>query len=702
MDYNKNLRIVRTIGSSYPFPYKDNVLWVHHDEKNNPIAKIWDHGKWILFNGSGSGSVDLSDYYTKEETNTKLGEYALKDNVKQPDWNTSDSADSSFIKNKPTKLSQFENDSDFLTEHQKLKTINGVSVVGDGNIDIKSEGQSIIVDSELSDTSENPVQNKVVANSISSISNRVASSDSLGMIKSGLVSDDGRLDVPYIHSVRKSAHNNFYSTINTILDTIYKKYNIEQFYTLVLESSRQLITIDSKVTYDEIYSSLYNNDSKSLSKLFFLIDDSSNDVDNSLINTTELFTVTSLTDSVFTFTINYFNIVDGENIYPNKCYVEFSFKSNRYNLAYYPICSPHKYVSNIEDGVSYNKNAIPTVGAIVLGLRNKVNIVSGKQLSTNDYTNEDKAKVDAALTEHQSLDNYYTKSEVDEKISSGGTFDPSIYYNKTEVNALLDDKQDNISDLDSIRAGATRKFKTINGNSIEGEGDIEISSGSQITVDSELNDMSENPVQNKAITSALTELQDYCFPTSLEATVSPSSIEWTGTSVQVSVGYKVLRNSKSVTADTVTINFNGETKILENTDCGSEKFTVTSQGYKSGSVSAKKGTTTIKNSPRGISVNLYLPVYYGFSKSTGKNDIVITELTKGGASINGTITLNNDDATKYLWLCVPSSMSISKVTSSGFDVPFLSPVDASTTLGSYKCYRTQDLPGSGDMTIVIS
>ena len=38
MDFNRNLRIVRTSGSSYPFPYKSNVLWVHHDENNNPVV----------------------------------------------------------------------------------------------------------------------------------------------------------------------------------------------------------------------------------------------------------------------------------------------------------------------------------------------------------------------------------------------------------------------------------------------------------------------------------------------------------------------------------------------------------------------------------------------------------------------------------------------------------------------------------------
>lgn len=59
MDFNRNLRIVRTSGSSYPFPYKNNVLWVHHDENNNPVSEIWDRGKWVPVTGIGSGSGDV-------------------------------------------------------------------------------------------------------------------------------------------------------------------------------------------------------------------------------------------------------------------------------------------------------------------------------------------------------------------------------------------------------------------------------------------------------------------------------------------------------------------------------------------------------------------------------------------------------------------------------------------------------------------
>ena len=391
MDFNRNLRIVRTSGSSYPFPYKSNVLWVHHDDNNNPVVEIWDHGKWVPVTVVGSGSGD------------------------------------------------------------------------------------IIIDTKMSDSSSNAIANKTV-----------------------------------------------------------KKY------------------IDG---------------------------------------------VASKTDAS---------------------------------------------ILSLNEG--------------------KVDKEQGKGLSTNDYTDLDKAKLDKMPTKVSDLEND-SKYVTDQELINLAT--------KDELKRL-DDKIDNLQP------------------------------GPDITIDTELNAESTNPVQNKAITAAMTELQEYCFPTSLEASVSPSSVEWKGNSVEVSVHFKVLRNSKPVVADTVQIQFNGETKILENVSESSEKFILSTFGYKSGSVTAEKGTTTIKNSPRSISTNLYLPVYYGFSKATTVNELTITSLTNGGSSLNGTKTLNNDDATKYLWLCVPSTMSINKVTSGGFDVPFLAPVEASTTLGTYKCYRTQDLPGTDPMTIVIS
>lgn len=68
------------------------------------------------------------------------------------------------------------------------------------------------------------------------------------------------------------------------------------------------------------------------------------------------------------------------------------------------------------------------------------------------------------------------------------TADSLNVYNKTEIDTALNGKQA------SLVSGTT--IKTINGNSILGEGNIEITGG---TVDTTMSDTSENAVQNKVI-----------------------------------------------------------------------------------------------------------------------------------------------------------------------------------------------------------
>ena len=68
------------------------------------------------------------------------------------------------------------------------------------------------------------------------------------------------------------------------------------------------------------------------------------------------------------------------------------------------------------------------------------------------------------------------------------TADSLNVYNKTEIDTALNGKQD------SLVSGTN--IKTINGSSILGEGNIEITGG---TVDTTMSDTSENAVQNKVI-----------------------------------------------------------------------------------------------------------------------------------------------------------------------------------------------------------
>ena len=123
---------------------------------------------------------------------------------------------------------------------------------------------------------------------------------------------------------------------------------------------------------------------------------------------------------------------------------------------------------------AYEVGALPDTTVIpdISPLATKEELASslnGKADKTEVYT---KSEIDnkGFLTEHQSLDGYalkteipdisnlatkdevafkidvYTKTEVDEKISSGGSFDSSLYYDKTSVDTLLDNKA-NISDI---------------------------------------------------------------------------------------------------------------------------------------------------------------------------------------------------------------------------------------------------------------
>lgn len=236
MDFNRNLRIVRTSGSSYPFPYKDNVLWVYHDDNNNSVVKIWDHGKWVTVNEAGSVSGDIiidtemsdsslnaianktvKEYIDGVESKTDASILSLnegkvdKEQGKGLSTNDYTDIDKAKLDKMPTKVSDLENDSTYQTKANldtalesyaktndvnsknasqdeaiqgkqdklvsgtNIKTVNNQSLLGEGNISIEGGGGSIAVDNALSTTSENPVQNKVITTKVNSLETSLGS-----------------------------------------------------------------------------------------------------------------------------------------------------------------------------------------------------------------------------------------------------------------------------------------------------------------------------------------------------------------------------------------------------------------------------------------------------------------------------------------------------------------------------------------------
>jgi len=179
--------------------------------------------------------------------------------------------------------------------------------------------------------------------------------------------------------------------------------------------------------------------------------------------------------------------------------------------------------------------------------------------------------------------------------------------------------------------------------------------------------------------------------------------EWKGVYQEVSVNWRVVKNGEQITPDSVVISFNGETKnVTPTSGSGTVKFTVTSPGSRNGVVTALAGGKNVGESPKSFSHTVYLPTYWGFSTVESAVGLDFGDMNNGGRSLNGTKTFTNDSNDKYLWLCVPEGNTITKVTSSGFDVIMNAPEEASTEYGKYKCYRSADLPGAGSITVTIA
>lgn len=164
-------------------------------------------------------------------------------------------------------------------------------------------------------------------------------------------------------------------------------------------------------------------------------------------------------------------------------------------------------------------------------LANKVDKVRGKGLSTEDFTTELKTKLEGL--------NAFDPTEINNKVNGlqnqlntlvSGDASTSIesfneitaFLNGIEDSESLDNiiasiesqiaaKQDTITDLETIRSGAAKgataiqKVKTINGQSIEGEGDITIEvdvDTSAFATKEELNALQTEVINNEEVTAA--------------------------------------------------------------------------------------------------------------------------------------------------------------------------------------------------------
>lgn len=183
--------------------------------------------------------------------------------------------------------------------------------------------------------------------------------------------------------------------------------------------------------------------------------------------------------------------------------------------------------------------------------------------------------------------------------------------------------------------------------------------------------------------------------------VSPTIIE-KGVDADITIRGNNLFNSKPLVPETLSVKRG--TTVINSTPIASLniKDTLNTEGDRT--------TYTLSITSKGVTktatanVNAYYPMYFGHSAKAALTGEDVLGLTKQAikSSPNGTYNMTGIAEGEYVWLCVPSNFSITKVTSSGFGVPMAAAATVTVEgKGSYKCYRTEGALKAGNFNFVI-
>lgn len=201
--------------------------------------------------------------------------------------------------------------------------------------------------------------------------------------------------------------------------------------------------------------------------------------------------------------------------------------------------------------------------------------------------------------------------------------------------------------------------------------------------------------------SRLLALEQSEWPLSLELSINPILIEFTGSEKDTSVAWKIMRKGVGVTPTVLTFKQDGVALSAELVANGSINAKVNKLGDTVFEIAVEAEGMKKSASKK---LTMVLPVYMGFAGASDAAGLAITELSKYAplSSPAGTYKIKNNTDGIYLWLCVPDTMTINKVTSSGFTVPMSEVQTGQTELGGYKCYRSSNAIVAGEYTYTIS
>ena len=195
----------------------------------------------------------------------------------------------------------------------------------------------------------------------------------------------------------------------------------------------------------------------------------------------------------------------------------------------------------------------------------------------------------------------------------------------------------------------------------------------------------------------LAKLNDTVYPIILGFTITPNV-----DTMQTDILYSISSDNNPLVPDTLEvtkrINEDLAIGIIASTPVANGSLTTPIQGAREifNFAVTKKGRTS-----KSTSQTRYLCYFGGNPAATMTAEILNTlnKVSSDGVSFNPKVTTKDYD---YIWLVVPSYLSISRVTSAGFDVTLAAPQTITNSLGTFKAYRTANPLTAATWNLVIS
>ena len=280
------------------------------------------------------------------------------------------------------------------------------------------------------------------------------------------------------------------------------------------------------------------------------------------------------------------------------------------------------------------------------------------------------------------------KSITKDKIAEGAVDetlvkDGSIVNSKLSKNAVSTDKIENGSVTNDKLASGTLKIDKFDPELRKA---IESATGLPDNLVGMIQDVDES----------LAKLNDTVYPIILGFTITPN----VGT-MQTEIRYSVTSDNKPLVPDTSIIskqiNDNAPKNLSETPSSGGTLSTPIEGAREIFKYAVTKEGRTGKST----SQTRYLCYFGGNPAATMTAEILNTlnKVSATGVSFNPSITTKDND---YIWLVVPSYLSITRVTSAGFDVTLSAPQTITNSLGTFKAYRTANPLTAATWNLVIS